>query len=201
MRIIKSHRQSNGAVKGSTSIRCSQSTLEGKVVKNDGKALKAALSAQYDITDIEHSGNFRFTATCADGSTIHIDTEPADQAESKIKITHINHRSDVNSGTDIIVASEDDYTEDWIELKNKQVLDSDGFTTDYTLYTNSANTRFICMFGDRDVYEPDIDYADWVGDTVEEAYEWFDNYTSYDEDDDIYGSESDTCSDDDITTL
>lgn len=47
------------------------------------------------------------------------------------------------------------------------------------------------MFGDNDLYEPDPDYADWEGNSEEEAIEWFDNYSSgYDEYDDIYGAES-----------
>ena len=74
-------------------------------------------------------------------------------------------------------------------LSQKQVTDSDGMLTDYTLYVNSDGSRYICMFGDNDVYEPDPAYADWEGDSEEEAYEWFNNYTSgYEDDDDIYGA-------------
>ena len=57
------------------------------------------------------------------------------------------------------------------------------------------------MFGDKDIYEPDPDYADWEGDSQEEAYEWFDSYSVGDDeyDDDIYGAEAtDSSYEDDI---
>lgn len=86
---------------------------------------------------------------------------------------------------------EDDQYSDWRELASKSVEDSDGFNTDYTLYTNGST--FICMFGDKDIYEPDEAYADYETENEEEAYSWFDNYEGFaDEDDDdefdIYAS-------------
>lgn len=51
------------------------------------------------------------------------------------------------------------------------------------------------MFGDKDIEEPDEDYADWECDSEEEAQEWFDNYdehedsewlADYDKDDEYY---------------
>lgn len=66
----------------------------------------------------------------------------------------------------------------WRELESKSVRDFDGFITDYTLYTDGD--QYICVLGDKELYEPDVDYADAVFDTKSEAYEWF---RSYDEDD------------------
>ena len=92
------------------------------------------------------------------------------------------------------------HSSNWTELESKSVLDSDGFYTDYTLYTNGST--FICMFGDNDIYEPDEAYADYETENEEEAYDWFDNYEGFaDEDDaepefDIYASESDSDEDD-----
>ena len=71
-------------------------------------------------------------------------------------------------------------------IKTKSVRDADGWLTDYTLYEDVANGTYFCMFGDSDIYGPDPDYADWEGDTYEEALEWFDDYT--DLDDDVYGA-------------
>ena len=68
----------------------------------------------------------------------------------------------------------------WHLVKCKEVMDSDGFLTDYCWYTN--NNKHIFMFGDKDVYEPDEDYADWECDTEERASEWFDNYEGFVED-------------------
>lgn len=44
------------------------------------------------------------------------------------------------------------------------------------------------MFGDKDVYEPDEAYADFETEDIDEAYEWFDSYTGFDDDDDIYSA-------------
>ena len=98
------------------------------------------------------------------------------------------------------VRSSIDEDSNWRELASKSVEDSDGFYTDYTLYTNGST--FICMFGDKDIYEPDQAYADYETENEEDAYDWFDNYEGFaDEDDaepefDIYASESDSNEDD-----
>lgn len=130
-----------------------------------------------------------------DGDPIVDTTYYTDNAESELvsfTVSNLNVTEaageQVTSGTDIVVAADDI---GWQELRTKQVLDSDGFTTDYTLYVNDDGSQYICMFGDRDVYEPDPNYADWEGSSQEEAYEWFDSYDSeYDEDDDIYGADA-----------
>lgn len=82
-----------------------------------------------------------------------------------------------------IHASEDEYK----YIKSKMVYDADGFTTEYTLYSTADGNRYFCMFGDNDIYGPDPDYADWEGESYQEAIEWFDNYEGYN-DDDIYGA-------------
>lgn len=62
------------------------------------------------------------------------------------------------------------------EIESKQVLDSDGYWTDYTMYQDDEDGTYIFMFGDKDIYEPDRDWADWECETEEEAYEWFESY-------------------------
>lgn len=74
----------------------------------------------------------------------------------------------------------EDLDSEWRELETKHITDSDGFLTDYTLYTNGVT--YICMYGDKDVYSPDIDEADYESDSEDEAYEWFNNYNGFDED-------------------
>lgn len=74
----------------------------------------------------------------------------------------------------------EDLDSEWRELETKQITDFDGFLTDYTLYTNGVT--YICMYGDKDVYSPDIDEADYESDSEDEAYEWFNNYNGFDED-------------------
>ena len=77
-------------------------------------------------------------------------------------------------------------TQDWEEVASKQVLDSDGFYTDYTWYkTNTPDgEKHIFIFGDKDIYEPDEGYADWISYTEQSAKEWFDNYNGFEDDED-----------------
>ena len=82
----------------------------------------------------------------------------------------------------------DDVDTEWAVLDTKRVLDSDGFYTDYTLYTNEDEDIYICMLGDKDLYGPDIDYADYETDDENAAWEWFNNYEGF-ADDDVYSSE------------
>lgn len=81
------------------------------------------------------------------------------------------------------------YHDKYIELANKMVYDSDGFTTDYTMYSTSDGDYYFCMFGDKDVYGPDPDYADFETWSEDEAWEWFNSYEGFNEDDDIFGAE------------
>lgn len=74
----------------------------------------------------------------------------------------------------------EDLDSEWKELETKKITDSDGFLTDYTLYTNGVT--YICMYGDKDMYLPDIDESDYESDSEDEAREWFDNYNGFDED-------------------
>lgn len=80
----------------------------------------------------------------------------------------------------------DNNTADWKLVKTKSVQDSDGFTTDYAWYTDGH--KHIFMFGDTDYVEPDPDYADWEAETEQEATEWFDSYTGFEDDSDVWGS-------------
>lgn len=76
------------------------------------------------------------------------------------------------------VQASDDVS-DWQEVASKQVLDSDGFLTDYTMYTDGE--IYIFMFGDKDIYEPDRDYADWKADSEDRAWEWFNSYSGFED--------------------
>lgn len=71
--------------------------------------------------------------------------------------------------------------DEWQEIDHKEVMDSDGFYTDYTLYTDGET--YIAMFGDKDIYGPDPDYADAEFDDEDTAREWFGSYTGFDDED------------------
>lgn len=105
-----------------------------------------------------------------------------------------------------ILEGVDDTVVQYFTIDSKQVKDSDGLWTDYTMYKrvettkdnwsaflkspdskkckipDDFNTRYIFVLGDSDYYEPEIDTPDYKCETEEEAYEWFDNYTGFDED-------------------
>lgn len=74
-------------------------------------------------------------------------------------------------------------TDKYKKIISKQVMDSDGFYTDYTMYYNPDEDNYFFMFGDEDVYGPDPDYADWTCDTNEEATEWYNNYNGFEDED------------------
>jgi hypothetical protein len=74
-----------------------------------------------------------------------------------------------------------DYTyEDRYEyIKSKSVLDSDGFTTDYTMYYDNDEDKYIFIFGDADIYDPYNSEPDWECETEREANEWFNSYNGF----------------------
>lgn len=89
----------------------------------------------------------------------------------------------------------DGYTE-WEEVKSKPVLDYDGFYTDYTMWYNEFEDKYVFTFGDKDIYYPENADWDWECENRSEADEWFDDYvgpgeedTEF-EDDDIYSAEN-----------
>lgn len=104
--------------------------------------------------------------------------------------TTIPEDADVIEAPEDIQASEDEYLEDpgWRFIKSKDVRDSDGFMTEYSMYLLDDGT-YGFVFGDRDLYDPSTSYLDYVCDTKEEALNWFDNYTSL-ADDEYAGGES-----------
>ena len=91
----------------------------------------------------------------------------------------------IQSGTYDVLDRPLDSIEDnsWKELASKSVEDLDGFITDYTLYTNGST--FICMFGDKDMYEPDEAYADYETENEQDAWDWFNSYNGFADDDDF----------------
>lgn len=72
-----------------------------------------------------------------------------------------------------------DEESEWKEMDSKSVRDSDGFLTDYTWYwrNNNGEDQHVFVFGDSDLYGPEDGYFDWECDSLEEAQEWFENYT------------------------
>ena len=64
-------------------------------------------------------------------------------------------------------------------VKSKSVLDSDGFQTEYTMYYDWEDDKYIFIFGDSDLYDPTNTYADYECDSEREANEWFADYEGF----------------------
>ena len=82
------------------------------------------------------------------------------------------------------------YTElpdpEWQLVDSKNVVDSDGFITDYTLWHDDVNGAWCCVFGDAEVYTPFNSFPDAQFESEWEAREWFEDYTGFAEDGEEY---------------
>lgn len=93
----------------------------------------------------------------------------------------------VTSEADLVNDDEDELGS-WKLLGSKQVLDTDGFWTDYTLWVNNETGTYVCIFGDNDIYTPETASPDFETESKFEAYEWFEDYDTgeLEGEDDIY---------------
>lgn len=82
------------------------------------------------------------------------------------------------------VDNEYDEESEWEQVDHKDVMDSDGFYTDYTLYYNPSTDTYGAVFGDRDIYRPEDGYFDAEFDNYQEAREWFDDYNGFEDSED-----------------
>lgn len=71
----------------------------------------------------------------------------------------------------------------YIEVASKLVRDFDGFLTDYTMYKCVGTEDYVFIFGDKELYRPESEDFDWSCDSEQEAWEWFNSYVSFNEDD------------------
>ncbi len=67
----------------------------------------------------------------------------------------------------------------WVATKD--VMDSDGFRTDYSLYQDLETGEYFTVFGDRDLYGPNDAWHDADFDSYDEAMEWFDSYNGFED--------------------
>lgn len=98
------------------------------------------------------------------------------------------HNSGVSAATNTAnigakITCSDVDSDSWVKLAQKKVLDSDGFYTDYTMYSNEDGTSYIFMFGDEDTYGPDPQYADYECSDWDEAAQWWNDYNGFEVDD------------------
>lgn len=73
------------------------------------------------------------------------------------------------------------YTE-WEKVVSKPVRDSDGFMTEYTMWFNNFDGRYVFIFGDPDIYYPENADFDWECEDYDEAVEWWNDYNGFEDD-------------------
>lgn len=77
--------------------------------------------------------------------------------------------------------SEDTY---YMLVDRKDIVDSDGFWTKYSMYRKMPGDEYVMVFGDPDIYRPEDGYFDAEFDNEDEAYEWFNDYEGFEDDED-----------------
>ncbi len=91
------------------------------------------------------------------------------------------------SATPVVSSDEDrvSYSDEVYEwLATKDVTDADGFITQYSMYRNRETGEYIMIFGDRDIYTPYNESPDYECMNEDEAWEWFDSYQGFEDDED-----------------
>lgn len=73
---------------------------------------------------------------------------------------------------------DDDELQGWQKLASKEIIDFDGFITDYSLWYNpySKDDKYVCIYGDDELYTPLTADPDFSCETEQEAWEWFEDY-------------------------
>lgn len=115
--------------------------------------------------------------------------EDIDSSDPKVEVTKYESPSSYKFDEDWDEYDfDDDDQDDRFELiDRKTVYDSDGFTTDYSMYYDTLEEKYVMVFGDSDLYRPEDENYDAEFDDEKTAREWFDNYKGFeDEEDDFY---------------
>lgn len=86
-----------------------------------------------------------------------------------------------DSAYDIPDDYEDDSGEHWELIARKDIKDSDGFMTEYSLYGSNTG-RLVTVYGDSDFYRPENGDIDEEFETLQEAEDWFYDFDPFNED-------------------
>lgn len=108
-------------------------------------------------------------------------------ADTKDYLTPVDSYTDIAfpdvTGCTSVTSSTYDDEPQFVEIASKEVADSDGFLTEYTMYRDVETGEYVFVFGDKDLYSPEDGDFDWSADSEQEAWEWFNSYGEPDEDD------------------
>ena len=115
-----------------------------------------------------------------------------DSDDPKIEVTEYESPSEYKFDEDWNdIDFDDEDADDRFELiDRKTVYDSNGFTTEYSMYYDSLEDKYVMVFGDSDLYRPEDEDYDAEFDDEKTAREWFDNYNGFeDEEEEDYDFE------------
>lgn len=119
-----------------------------------------------------------------DGKSYDIEVTQYSEGDYEIVLDNISEiieaDTDVYENDDI---NDEDGSKQYLEIESKQVLDSNGFYTEYTMYFDTYTGKYVFVFGDRDIYRPEDGNFDWECETETEAREWFNSYEGFVDDD------------------
>ena len=185
-----------------------------ELIKSDTKGLKMwnTYTLKEDYVDDSFARRVRKTACphCSNLTLNLIDYDHvicdecgseyiADEGFKGIKLIPITNESLKEDYVDDFDVEDDEYDTEiykgddgcyYKEICHKMVYDYDGFTTDYTGYMKITpngkenEVSFVFVFGDNELYRPEDGNYDYECSNVDEAFEWFDNYNGFDEDED-----------------
>ena len=105
--------------------------------------------------------------------------ENIDSEDPEVKVTEYDKLSSAFLDSDLEEAGQYEL------IARKTIRDADGFTTDYSWYrdTRSDEDRYVMVFGDSDIYQPEDGEFDVEFDNYEVAEEWFNNYNGFEDED------------------
>lgn len=80
---------------------------------------------------------------------------------------------------------DDEDDSNFVEIASKSVPDSDGFLTDITMYRDIETGDYVFVLGDKDLYSPEDGNFEWTSDTENRAWDWFNSYTGFDDEEEL----------------
>ena len=145
-----------------------------------------------EVTKIHPDGRLSGVGTSSGASYSYLNPDMWEVYRKRADRSTGNHLTSVDNSTS--VESFDDFAYDeeingnFEKIASKHVPDSAGFYTDYTMYRNLETGEYVFVFGDNDYYSPEDGDYDYECDTEEEAWEWYNSYNGFDDEDSIYSS-------------
>ena len=136
----------------------------------------------YEVDAADRRSPDKHITAYKDGKTYDIEVTQYSEGDYEVVLDNISEvieaDTDVYENDDI----DDDTLVGFSEIATKSVPDSNGFSTDYTMYLDTNTGEYVFVFGDKDIYSPADGNFDWQCETEEQAWEWFNSYNGFADD-------------------